>query len=106
MRQACYALVALTSLFSLSARPGDPPTSSRVGTKIADIRLKDTRGQTVTLADQKGKAVVVVFTGTQCPPCVGVDLAPYPNVLAYRKRVGARPAVQTALQAEGLTKAA
>ena len=67
MRQACYALVALTSVLCLSARPGDPPASSRVGTKIADFRLKDTRGQTVALADQKGKAVVVVFTGTQCP---------------------------------------
>jgi peroxiredoxin len=67
MRQACCALVALTSLFCLSARPGDPPTPSRVGTKIADFRLKEPGGQTVSLAEQKGKAVVVVFTGTQCP---------------------------------------
>jgi peroxiredoxin len=67
MRQACYALVALTSVLCLSARPGDPPASSRVGAKIADFRLKDSRGQAVALGDQKGKAVVVVFTGTQCP---------------------------------------
>jgi glutathione S-transferase len=33
---------------------------------------------------------------------VNVDLAPFPNVLAYRKRVGARPSVQAALEAEGL----
>jgi glutathione S-transferase len=35
---------------------------------------------------------------------VNVDLAPYANVLAYRKRVGARPAVQEAMKAEGLIK--
>jgi len=35
---------------------------------------------------------------------VDVDLSPYANVLAYRKRVGARPAVQAAMKAEGLIK--
>jgi len=35
---------------------------------------------------------------------VDVDLAPYAHVLAYRKRVGARPAVQAAMKAEGLIK--
>ena len=35
---------------------------------------------------------------------VDVDLSPYANVLAYRKRIGARPAVQAALKAEGLSK--
>jgi peroxiredoxin len=67
MRQACSALVALTTVLCLSARPGDPPASSRVGTKIADFRLPDTQGKPVAFADQKGKAVVVLFTGTQCP---------------------------------------
>jgi glutathione S-transferase len=33
-----------------------------------------------------------------------VDLSSFPNVLAYRKRVGARPAVQVAMKAEGLIK--
>ena len=37
-------------------------------------------------------------------PRVDVDLAPYANVLAYRKRVGARPAVEAAMKAEGLIK--
>jgi glutathione S-transferase len=31
-----------------------------------------------------------------------VDLSPYPHILSHRKRVGARPAVRTAMQAEGL----
>jgi glutathione S-transferase len=33
---------------------------------------------------------------------VGVDLAPWPNLIAYQGRVAARPAVQAALKAEGL----
>jgi glutathione S-transferase len=35
---------------------------------------------------------------------VDVDLSSYANVLAWRKRVGARPAVQEAMKAEGLIK--
>jgi glutathione S-transferase len=47
-----------------------------------------------------------LFTISNWASRTGVDLATYPNVLAYRKRVGARPAVQAALAAEGLTKPA
>jgi glutathione S-transferase len=36
----------------------------------------------------------------------GIDLARWPNLAAYHKRVGARPNVQAALQAEGLLKRA
>jgi glutathione S-transferase len=36
----------------------------------------------------------------------GIDLARWPNISAYHKRVGARPKVQEALQAEGLLKKA
>ena len=35
---------------------------------------------------------------------VGIDLAKWPNIAAYMGRVGARPAVQAALKAEGLVK--
>jgi glutathione S-transferase len=37
-------------------------------------------------------------------PRVDVDLSSYKNVLAYRKRVSERPAVQAAMKAEGLLK--
>jgi glutathione S-transferase len=45
-----------------------------------------------------------LFTISNWAKGVDVDLSPYANVLAYRKRVGARPAVQAAMKAEGLTK--
>jgi glutathione S-transferase len=35
-----------------------------------------------------------------------IDLARWPNIAAFQKRVGARPKVQEALQAEGLLKKA
>jgi glutathione S-transferase len=43
-----------------------------------------------------------LFTISNWAARTNVDLSPFANVLAYRKRVGARPAVQAALQAEGL----
>ena len=35
-----------------------------------------------------------------------IDLSAFPNVTAFMKRVAARPAVQEAMKAEGLLKAA
>ena len=43
-----------------------------------------------------------LFVVSNWAPRVDVDLAPYANVLAFRKRVGARPAVEAAMKAEGL----
>lgn len=47
-----------------------------------------------------------LFTVTNWASMHKVDLSPYPNLVAYRARVGARPAVQDAMGAEGLLKAA
>ena len=45
-----------------------------------------------------------LFTVTNWAKNVGVDLTPFANVQAWHARVGARPAVQEALKAEGLAK--
>jgi glutathione S-transferase len=42
------------------------------------------------------------FTTLRWTAGIKMDLAPYPHVQAYMKRVQARPAVQAAMQAEGL----
>jgi glutathione S-transferase len=45
-----------------------------------------------------------LFVVSNWAPRVDVDLSSYANVLAYRKRVAERPAVQAAMKAEGLIK--
>ena len=55
-------------------------------------------GDTFTVADG------YLFTVTNWAGRVGVDLTPFANLLAYRERVGARPAVIAAMKAEGLIK--
>jgi glutathione S-transferase len=57
-------------------------------------------GSQFTVAD----AYLFVLLGWGRP--VQIDLARWPNLAAFHKRVGARPKVQEALQAEGLLKKA
>lgn len=53
-------------------------------------------GESFTVADG------YLFTILTWTKPVGVDLTAYPNIAEYMERVGARPAVQTALKEEGL----
>lgn len=53
-------------------------------------------GQSYTVPD------AYCFTILRWTKPVQIDLAPYPNVQAYMDRVGSRPAVQAAIEAEGL----
>ncbi|PZP98952.1 MAG: glutathione transferase GstA [Variovorax paradoxus] len=55
-------------------------------------------GENFTVAD------AYLFTVTNWAKPTGVDLSAYANVGAFMARVAARPAVQEALKAEGLTK--
>lgn len=55
-------------------------------------------GETFTVADG------YLFTVTNWAQFVGLDLSGFPNLLAFRARVAARPAVIAAMTAEGLLK--
>jgi glutathione S-transferase len=55
-------------------------------------------GSNFTVAD------AYAFTIVNWTNFVGIDLKPYPNIVAYMSRVGGRPKVHEALKAEGLMK--
>ncbi len=61
-------------------------------------------GKQYLMGDQFTVADGYLFVVTNWAPFVGLDLSPYPNLVAYRARVGARPAVIAAMKAEGLVK--
>jgi glutathione S-transferase len=61
-------------------------------------------GKQYLMGDQFTVADGYLFVVTNWAPHVGLDLSPYANLVAYRARVGARPAVIAAMKAEGLIK--
>jgi len=75
----------------------------RLATRFAHLD-KHLAGNDYLLGKNFSVADAYLFTVSNWAPRVDVDLAPYKNVLAYRKRVSERPAVQSAMRAEGLLK--
>jgi len=65
---------------------------------------KELAGKTYLLNDSFSVADAYLFTVTNWSKFVGVDLSALENILAYRERVAARPAVIAAMKAEGLLK--
>jgi glutathione S-transferase len=66
-----------------------------------DGELKDKQ---YLMGDSFSVADGYLFTVTNWAKPMNIDLEAYPNLTAYRARVAARPAVQEAMKAEGLTK--
>jgi cytochrome c biogenesis protein CcmG/thiol:disulfide interchange protein DsbE len=54
-----FAAAAVVVMLSACARPTD----------AADLELRDLNGNTVRLADYKGKVIILDFFATWCPPC-------------------------------------
>ena len=71
--------------------------------KYADSKLA---GQDYLMGKQFTVADGYLFTMLSWAERMKFDLSAMPNLLAYKARVGARPAVQEALAKEGLMKAA
>jgi glutathione S-transferase len=95
--------------FSPIFNPAMPAEAKEVAKKRLLERLKWLDGE---LADSRqylmGDPFTVadgyLFTVTNWPAHVGMDLSEFKNLAAYRARVAARPGVQAAMKAEGLTK--
>ena len=72
--------------------------------KLIDQGLADGRpyltGPDFTIAD------AYLFVVQSWAPMFGIDLTPFPHLVAFGQRVAARPAAQAAREAEGLPKAA
>jgi glutathione S-transferase len=61
-------------------------------------------GKDYLFGSQFSAADAYLFTVTNWAHHVKLDLSAFPNLLAFQKRVAARPAVQAAMKAEGLIK--
>lgn len=59
-------------------------------------------GKIWLMGDDFTVADAYLFTVLGWGKHVGVDIAPWPNLVAYRGRIASRPAVQAVLNAEGL----
>jgi glutathione S-transferase len=61
-------------------------------------------GKQFLMGDSFSVADAYLFTVTNWAAPIGVDLSGMPNLLAFRARVAARPAVAAAMRAEGMGK--
>ena len=61
-------------------------------------------GKPYLMGEQFSVADAYLFTVTNWAQFVGLDISALKNLVAYRERIAARPAVQTAMKAEGLLK--
>ena len=75
----------------------------RLGTRFAYLN-KHLASNDYLMGKEFSVADAYLFVVSNWAARVDVDLSSFANVLAWRKRVGARPAVQTAMKAEGLIK--
>ncbi len=94
--------------FSPLFNPAFPDEVKAMARDKLAARLKwvdaELAGKQYLMGDNFSVADGYLFTTTNWAKPTGVDLSGFANLLAYRERVGARPAVQEAMRAEGLMK--
>ena len=92
--------------FSPLFNPGMPEEGKKINRDKLATRFQWLNGQLADkpylMGDHFSVADAYLFTVTRWAKPMNIDLAPYPNLLAFQERVAARPAVQEALKAEGL----
>lgn len=94
--------------FSPLFNPNVPEEAKKIFRTRLASRLefvdKELDGKQYLTGDHFSVADAYLFTVTNWAKPMAIDLTSYPNLLAYRDRVAARPAVQEAMKAEGLIK--
>lgn len=80
-----------------------PMVRTRLGERLAWVN-GELQGKQYLMGDTFTVADAYLFTVAGWGKFVGVDISGLANLTAYMGRVGARPAVQAALKAEGLLK--
>jgi len=92
--------------FSPLFNPAMPDEAKKISLARLQDRLKfvdgELAGKTYLMGQDFTVADGYLFTVTNWAKPMAIDLSPYPNLLAWRERVAARPAVQAAMKAEGL----
>ena len=91
-------------LFNKTAAPEWKAGATGNLTKRFDWLTTQLEGKTFLTGDQFTVADGYLFTVLNWTKFVGIDLAKWPALAAFQTRVAARPKVQEALKAEGLTK--
>ncbi|AEG91124.1 glutathione transferase GstA [Ramlibacter tataouinensis] len=94
--------------FSPLFNPAMPEEAKKISRDKLVSRLQWVDGQLTGKAFLMGEhfsvADAYLFVVTNWAKPMAIDLAPYKNLLAFRERMAARPAVQEAMKAEGLLK--
>jgi glutathione S-transferase len=98
----------LHKTFSPLFTPNTPEETKAASLERLKSRLQwvdgELAGKQYLMGDQFTVADGYLFVVTNWGQYVGLDLTPFANLVAYRARVGARPAVVAAMKAEGLIK--
>jgi glutathione S-transferase len=96
--------------FSPLFKPNTPEDYKKIAKEILSTRFdwldKQLAGKDYLMGKQFTVADAYAFVLLNWTKFHAIDLARWPNIAAFHKRVGARPKVQEALQAEGLLKKA
>ncbi len=94
--------------FSPLFNPATPAEYKAIAIERLQSRLKwvdgELAGKQYLMGDAFSVADPYLFTVTNWAPKVGVDITGLANLVAWRARIAARPAVQAAMKEEGLTR--
>ncbi|MCV2358494.1 MULTISPECIES: glutathione transferase GstA [Roseateles] len=80
-----------------------PQVRAKLAERFAWVN-EQLEGKQFLMGEQFSVADAYLFVVSNWGQYVGVDVAGYPNLVAFRARVAARPAVIAAMKAEGLLK--